>query len=140
VGSIAYPVAVYGCYLAYHHYYHQYIYFYLPILILAICDPLAALTGKTWPKGKFRAGSGYKTLVGSLMFFFSAALLCVLLFVKLTMAQDISYILTGAIMIGAMTSVTEALSRKGYDNITIPASALAALILFYHFFGNGGSE
>jgi hypothetical protein len=39
-----------------------------------------------------------------------------------------------------VTCVTEALSRRGWDNITIPASALLTLILFYHFFGNGGIE
>src|SRR5690606_10018582 len=49
VGSLAYPVAVYGCYLSYSHQDYQYIYYYLPIMILAISDPLAALCGKNGP-------------------------------------------------------------------------------------------
>ena len=44
-GSILYPVAVYGCYLAYSYADKGLFFFYLPILTLAICDPLAALIG-----------------------------------------------------------------------------------------------
>ncbi len=51
VGSLAYPVAVYGCYLAFLQYDCQYLYFYLPILILTFCDPIAALVGRKWPIG-----------------------------------------------------------------------------------------
>lgn len=54
VGSLAYPVAVYGCYLSYTFLNNQLIYYYLPILILAISDPLAALSGKRWPLGAYQ--------------------------------------------------------------------------------------
>lgn len=49
IGSLAYPVSVYGCYLTYHLYDNRYVYYYLPILILAICDPIAGLIGRRWP-------------------------------------------------------------------------------------------
>lgn len=73
VGSIAYPIAVYGCYLAYDFYDKTLLFYYLPILILAISDPLAALVlGKTWPWGVYKSGEDKKTLMGSMAFFVSA--------------------------------------------------------------------
>src|SRR5690606_13845847 len=66
VGSLAYPVAVYGCYLAYNYQGQQYIHYYLPIMVLAISDPLAALCGKKWPWGPYRIGGATKTAMGSL--------------------------------------------------------------------------
>src|SRR5690606_21713832 len=60
VGSLVYPIAVYGCYLSYSYQGHQYIYFYLPIMVLAISDPLAALCGKRWPWVPYRIGGATK--------------------------------------------------------------------------------
>ena len=140
VGSIAYPIAVYGCYLAYDHFNGKYIYFYLPILILAISDPVAALFGKRWPKGKFRIGKDNKTMMGTSMFFLSALLVCMLLFIYVTGAEDMAYVIIGSMLIAFVTCIAEALSGRGYDNVTIPATALGMLLLFYHFFGNGSIE
>lgn len=124
VGSIAYPISVYGCYLAFDYFHQQYIYFYLPILILAICDPIAALIGKRWPKGKFKVGEGYKTVMGSGMFFLSACILC-LCWLSFEGLQLITY----SFLIALVSCITEAVSKKGYDNITIPLSVLIGLII-----------
>ncbi|WP_221393042.1 hypothetical protein [Dyadobacter sp. NIV53] len=74
-GSILYPVVVYGTYLIYTHVEKGLIMYYLPILILAICDPVAALTGKHYPFGSYRIGGNNKTLSGSLSFF----IVCILI-------------------------------------------------------------
>jgi phytol kinase len=127
-GSITYPIAVYACYLFFDGYNHRYIYFYLPILILAICDPIAALTGKKWPIGKYKCGQGNKTISGSGMFFMSAFILVLLLFTLLEKEVALSNILFAGIVIASISALVEALSRNGYDNITIPAIVLICLI------------
>jgi dolichol kinase len=129
VGSIAYPVSVYGCYLAFEYFNHQYIYFYLPILVLAVCDPIAALTGKKWPIGKYKVGKDNKTLMGSGMFFLSAFVLISTLLILLNSDLAINKVIVSGISIALISCVSEALSKKGYDNITIPSSVIISLIL-----------
>jgi phytol kinase len=126
-GSLAYPVSVYMCYLAF-DVHRQYIYFYLPIVILAICDPIAALTGKKWPLGKYKVGRDNKTLMGSGMFFISAMVVCFSLFFLLDTAVPYSRLTAISFFIALVSSVTEAISRNGYDNLTIPVSVLFMLI------------
>lgn len=67
-GSLLFPIVVYGCFLVHRHY-GLYIFYYLPILVLAVCDPAAAFVGKRWPWGRFTMLGHTKTLSGSLTFF-----------------------------------------------------------------------
>ncbi|MFI5150029.1 MAG: phosphatidate cytidylyltransferase [Bacteroidia bacterium] len=129
VGSIAFPAAVYGCFLAFDYFNHEYLYFYLPILILAICDPVAALTGKRWPIGPYKVGKDKKTMMGSCMFFLSAIVLIIVL-IKLNGTTTATWKLAvGTVVIALVSTITEAFSRKGYDNITIPVSVLSSFII-----------
>ena len=128
-GSILYPAAVYLCYLGYDRFNGQYIYFYLPILTLAICDPVAALTGKKWPLGKYRIGKDNKTLMGSAMFFISSFLLSLGLFILNDTPFDTRMIFLSFI-IGLACAVIEGISPKGSDNLSIPLTALGLLIMF----------
>lgn len=130
VGSIAYPVSVYGCYIAYDHFDQHIIYFYLPIMILAICDPIAALTGKRWPIGKYKLGKESKTMMGSSMFFVCAFAI-IMIFLQ---GYESGKALLIGFTIAFIATVSEALSRKGYDNITIPAFVLLSLIIILHLF------
>jgi len=127
VGSIAFPLAVYGCYLAYDYYDKILLFFYLPILILAISDPLAALCGKTWPLGIYKLGDDKKTLMGSSVFFISAFLVCLGSFYCVESAFNN---LGLCFSIALISSISEAISRNGFDNFSIPASVLFCLILF----------
>jgi dolichol kinase len=130
LGSYVFPAAVFGCYLAY-YYYRQYIYFYEPILILAICDPIAALFGKKWQLGKYQVGSNHKTIMGSGAFFVFAFVINFVLFGFLGNMSLQEVILYG--MISALLGATaEAVSQKGLDNITVPAVCLLLLILVNH--------
>jgi phytol kinase len=128
VGSIAYPVAVYGCYLAYDYTGQNYLYYYLPILTLAICDPIAALTGKRWPIGKYKVGKDSKTLMGSSMFFLSALILS-WYFIRTFTGDDKISIIGSALAVSAVATMTEAISRRGLDNITIPGAVLVMLFM-----------
>jgi len=125
VGSLAYPVAVYGCYLAFQFNGYDYTYYYLPILVLAICDPLAALAGKRWPIGRYTLLGARKTLFGSAMFFVGTLVLVSLYLSYMTSA----YVLWQAVMsIALLATLAEAASKDGYDNISIPLSVVVGLL------------
>ena len=129
VGSLAYPAAVYGCYLAYDYFGQNYIFFYLPILILAICDPLAALFGKRWPIGKYKVGMDNKTLMGSTTFLVSAIILTLLFFFFPRVEKTTLQLVLHSVFIAFISATAEAFSKRGYDNLTIPAAVLACLVL-----------
>jgi dolichol kinase len=126
-GSLLYPVVVFGCYLVY-DYFGQFIFYYMPILMLAFCDPMGALVGRKWPVGWYSVLGHEKTAIGSATVFISAiATAFVLLFyvheATLTHSLILTFVIAGA------TTISEALFFKGYDNISIPASALLVLIV-----------
>jgi dolichol kinase len=132
-GSISYPIAVYVCYLGYDHFNGKYIYFYLPILALAICDPIAALTGKRWPMGKYRIGKDNKTMMGSTMFFISCFLLSLGLLLLMNDQLDLHTLLL-SFSIALTCAVAEAISPRGLDNLSIPFTALGIMVIFSKIF------
>lgn len=125
VGSIAYPVAVYSSYACYQYFDNSSEFFYLPVLLLAICDPVAAFVGSKWPLGKYKSGKTFKTIMGSFAFFSSALIIC---FICLSIFTTNNNILLG-IGIAVIATLAEAFSAKGYDNITIPVVVLFCLII-----------
>jgi len=135
VGSIVYPVIVLICFYVYQlkpgsSTEPAYRYFYLPILTMAICDPAAALTGKHFPWKPYTFMGQTKTLSGSLAF---ASLSLVLCAIFLPHTSLLWFIIT-SVLIALVSTVTEALSQKGYDNFTIPLSVLVVLYGCEHFF------
>jgi phytol kinase len=130
-GSILYPVIVIIVFAFYQNIggpadQRQLVYFYLPILILAICDPVAALTG-TWYKEKKKLTGG-KTLFGSACFSVSAFIISTLLLLSFHMSE-IAPALFYSLVIALVTSLAERVSGKGWDNFTIPLGAMAVLYL-----------
>ncbi len=123
LGSIAYPAAVYGCYVVYAHVSGERIYFYLPILILSICDPLAAAIGKRFGTRKYQAGADQKSYAGSIAFFLSAFVISLVLLSYFTTLNG-GRILIYSLIAGICSAIAEGLSRRGLDNITIPATIL----------------
>lgn len=129
-GSLLYPVSVYGCYLMYVFWGNGLITFYLPILTLTFCDPLAALVGKRFPAGQYRVGDGHKTVSGSLTFLVVAFLLAFgAFFMHSVGVISITEILLFSIVVALAATLAEAASGAGTDNLTIPASVLLALNL-----------
>lgn len=131
-GSLLYPVAVYGCYRAYNYFHNNLIFFYLPVLTMAICDPAAAFFGKRWPFGTFRVNHDTKTIMGSSAFFLSSVGLTLILFYFFSPGNFvIRSTLPIALLVAAATTAAEALSTKGWDNVTIPVSAVLILTLIH---------
>lgn len=121
-GSICYPIAVYGSFLVFEMNGHQTILFYLPILILAVCDPLAAIVGDRFPLGKYSIQGNSKSIGGSLAFMVTALCLSIPFFTgnHLSSTEVIGY----SILVALAASVSEAASNKGLDNLSIPASVI----------------
>ncbi len=129
-GSLAFPAAVYFCFLA-SVWSGKLLFFYLPILIMAVSDPLAALIGKKWPIGVYKISNENKSLAGSTAFLTSAFIISFVIFYNLT-DLSVNTIFILSFLSATATAITEAISRKGLDNITIPAAAILILCIFYY--------
>lgn len=129
-GSLLYPVSVFGCYLFYSSSDKGLIIFYLPILTLALCDPLAAWVGKRFPAGEYRSWKSHKTASGSLAFLLAAFLLAWgAIFVHSADVVSFGKILLFSLSVALAATLAEAVSGAGFDNLTIPASVLLILSL-----------
>ncbi|MDF3028376.1 MAG: phosphatidate cytidylyltransferase [Fluviicola sp.] len=128
-GSILYPLAVYSCFLLYEYHQYDLMFFYAPVLVLAISDPLAALFGKRWPKGEFTVGKYSKTLMGCTAFLLSAFV--VLLGLSYLFNKELSFMTAyQLVLVATGATLVEAVSGKGSDNLTIPLSVVLLLSLF----------
>lgn len=130
VGSICYPLSVYIAFLVY-EWQGSILTFYVPILILAIADPMAAFVGKTWPWKPFHLFGQSKTMAGSMAFAITAFFVVFSLVypVWVSMNFDSKYLFS-LIGLAIWSSAIEAISAKGWDNLTIPLGAMTYLILF----------
>jgi dolichol kinase len=126
-GSILYPVVVVLCYL-FQYYRETYVYFFIPILILALADPVAALVGQKYPYKKYNLRGITKTISGSSGFFIVAYIVST---VSLILKTDgtLFFAITASFLIAFITTITEAISIKGYDNLLIPTSAIGTLLI-----------
>lgn len=101
------------------------VYYYFPLLVLSISDPLAALVGKSKPIKVFRVFGQQKSLGGSLAFLVSATVIGFSYFSLVD--QSPSWILLLLASVGAAWA--EFCSIKGWDNLTIPLSIILVLKL-----------
>ena len=128
-GSLAYPAAVYICYLSYQYHGHQLIHYYLPILVLAISDPMAALCGRRWPWLPYRIGRSPKTVLGSLVFFGSALLVAIVSWQYVYGTGLYGGNLPAFATTALLATAAEAVSHDGYDNLSIPFAVMLGLLL-----------
>lgn len=126
VGSLLYPCAVYVAYLAYNYEQNKLYYFYLPMLSLALCDPLAEIVGRRFPIKKFKVLQSTKSLGGFLAFFVG----CFVLSFFILNAFSIENLWFKMLLIAFFTAFVEAMSGKGMDNITIPVCVIVCLKIF----------
>jgi len=132
VGSYVLPVAVYLTFLVSFLLKNKFLYV-LPILILAICDPMAGILGMNFKRNnrqiRLLGHTLQKTILGSVAFLFSSFVISVL---SLYLYSGIFNLKTFwlALGISVITTLTEMLCRKGWDNLLIPLSAQLLLVLF----------
>ena len=99
-------------------------FFILPVLILAISDPLACYFGTTY---KSKVLKSNKTVIGTLVFFWSSLIICTVILLH----QSADFKNFGiALFISVIASGIELISPHGSDNLTIPVSVILSLMLF----------
>jgi dolichol kinase len=127
-GSTLFPVVVIICYFI-QYWLGKYIYFFVPILILALADPAAEFFGKKFKYKPYSIFGNDKTISGSLGFL---AIACVTALLGLYFFSESSQIIIVlcALSIGLVSTAGEAVSIEGYDNLVIPLSAVGILYLF----------
>jgi phytol kinase len=124
IGSYLLPVSIYLCFLT-SELFENSVYFLMPVLILGISDPLAALVGMNLKNARYikiLSWHSRKTLEGSLAFFVMTFLISTYILYYYSMSCFNS-ILSG-IYIGVALTLIELFSSKGLDNITVPISTL----------------
>jgi dolichol kinase len=122
-GSSMFPIVVSICFWFYSRD-QDLIKFYLPILVMALADPAACLFGRQFPLAKLYKK---KTLGGSLAFFATALFLGLLCFSIFQTGASLDKWLYKCVLLALCTTLAEAFSQKGSDNLTIPLSALGVL-------------
>jgi len=127
-GSTLYPLVVIICYLIQYRQ-GSYIYFFVPILILALADPMAEFAGKKFQYKPYSIFKNSKTVSGSIGFMLVAFLTGL---IGLYYFADVSIVImiSCAFLIALFTTLGEAVSIKGFDNLVIPLCATGVLFIF----------
>jgi dolichol kinase len=100
------------------------LYFNVSIWVLALSDPLACYFGQSFPSKRLVYG---KTLIGTLAFFLSTFIICVVYLAASTTGMKAVWMALGTSM---TASVAELLSPRGSDNVTIPLAIIASLLIW----------
>lgn len=133
-GSILYPIIVVLVFLFYDYMKREesqgYLNFFLPILIMALCDPFAAIVGNRYKKRN--QNTERKTIQGTLSFIFLSYAISLLLLICFT-DRSLASLLGWSALIAVSTGITERISMKGWDNFTIPLATMAVLYLMNYF-------
>lgn len=124
-GSILFPVSIYIAFFVYTTN-GSLLFYIIPMAILAISDTLAELVGSKFKWKPFKSFGQTKTLGGSLAFFISSSIISTFSILYLT-EIEFEYNVLISLSIASITTVLEASSHRGLDNITIPLGALFAL-------------
>ena len=103
----------------------------VPTLVMAYGDGLAAVIGKSIKSKKYKLGETKKSFAGSLTMFVISTLLIggYLCFTHTTVFFKTAHWPLVACLMGFAITGLEAVSGKGWDNITVPLATLAMLIL-----------
>ena len=130
IGSYLLPVSIYLTFLVSHKLDNMFL-FILPILVLAICDPVAGILGINLQqynhKIKLLGHKLQKTWLGSLSFFVSCFLISIIA-LYFNQEQINLRIFLIAFIVATVSTFTEMLSWKGSDNLLIPMSVLIVLV------------
>jgi phytol kinase len=132
-GSILFPIIVVIVFLFYNYMKKQesqgYLNFFLPILVMALCDPVAAIVGKRYQSNQ---NTERKTIEGTISFILLSYVLSFLLLFFFT-DRSLASISGWSVLIALSTGITERISMKGWDNFTIPLAAMCVLYLMNYF-------
>lgn len=125
-GAVLFPLVVSGCFLV-QDFTGNLMTYLLPILILSVSDPVAALVGKRFPIGQYTIAGHIKTFSGSLAFLLTAVLITI--FLMSSFLTALSFVsIQNCLLISVTAMIAEAISKNGFDNLTIPVSVNITLM------------
>lgn len=132
LGTITFPLAVLPALVigwrggANHHFAWQ-----AAFLILALADPLAAAVGERRGRS-VPFGGGTKSVAGSLAFGAAAFVVCTLTLVGWTRWGPLDWMFVDVVLasgvVAVVTTMTEALGRRGWDNFFVVLAAMLPLV------------
>src|SRR5258707_1658049 len=93
--------------------------FLIPILILTLADPAAAVIGCRYGRLHYKIVKGQKSVEGSAAFFL-VAFACVFIPLLLLTATNAGSAALIALLVGLLVMLAEAVSWEGLDNLLIP--------------------
>lgn len=132
IGSYLLPLSIYVTFLIAFLLGNKFVYI-LPMLILAICDPMAAILGMNIKKynGRIKLfGHKYnKTWLGSGAFFLMSMVISIIALYYHRGLFDLETFWL-AILIGFVGTLGEFFSWRGSDNLSIPLSIVIILVVF----------
>lgn len=125
IGEIVYPIAIYLTFLL-DSLDGRFQYYAIAVLVLAVADAAAGIIGKARGHVEYRVNGDRKSLEGSAAFFVITFLIIV---VALGIAGEmpIVEILSVALLASLLLTILEAVSPRGFDNLTIPIGAWCVL-------------
>jgi phytol kinase len=112
-GEIAYVAGIVGAFVIAAG---NMVVYVVPVLVLTLADPAAALIGERCTRHRFATREGSKSIAGSLTFFGIAALSTTIAFVVAGQARDIG----AGVIASALLMLIEASAGAGLDNFAIP--------------------
>lgn len=125
-GGLIFPFSIWLIFFLNEFNRSPYFYFETSVLILSISDPLATVGGIIIPQNKFKNRNlnslllaESKTKAGSLLFLFSSTII-VFIEVFYHLNPPWSVMILYIITIAVSATVTEAFSKKGFDNLFVP--------------------
>jgi dolichol kinase len=132
VGSYLLPLSIYLTFLISNLLDNKFLYI-LPIIILAVCDPMAGILGLNIKKNNHKIEilgiETKKTVLGSGSFLLSSFIISIFALYFNRMVFDFkTFWLSLAIAVVATTA--ELISWRGSDNLFIPVSVIAMIIIF----------
>lgn len=132
IGSYLLPIAIYVTFLISDVLGDKFL-FILPMLILAVCDPLAAIIGiniRNYNHNIRVSGITLnKTWLGTVTFLISSLILSVIALYFNRGVFDLKTFWLAA-LVAVTTTLAELISWRGSDNLAIPLTAVLTLILF----------
>ncbi|HSH50716.1 MAG TPA: phosphatidate cytidylyltransferase [Bacteroidales bacterium] len=132
IGSYLLPISIYATFLVSELANNKFIYI-LPMLILAICDPMASILGMNITKNNGRIKIfGHKlnkTWLGSVAFMVISFLISMIALYFNRGVFDLKTFWL-ALAIAFTSTIAELISWRGSDNLSIPLSVVLMLILF----------
>lgn len=132
IGSYLLPLSIYVTFLISCLLNNKFIYI-LPMLILAICDPMAAILGMNIKKNNGRikifGPKLNKTWLGSGAFLITSLVICI---IALYFHRELFDLKTFwlALAIALTSTLAELFCWRGSDNLTIPLSVVLILVIF----------